>query len=302
MKTIVDLIVIIMMPLLGAIVDTTSYRRLFGRCLAVYHCFFLGFSIAISQNTWFTIAILQIVWGITTWAYTMISYSYLPDLTTDKPRMNQYTKQFAATSYISMVVYMAVIVGTTAALGYMNTATDDDETDDTTSIDNEIATARLAQSISFTICIIGLSIVWGILFKKRSPLREIPPNTSLCGMGVRQIIKTVRKINNQHLRLKWYYISVMFSDPALMALTILAITFYTDTLQFNAQQNGTAMLIMMIAAIPGAYLGGYITTKSNQNAVISSMIGLTILILSTILVVVLLDEPGGNQTIACKFL
>jgi MFS-type transporter involved in bile tolerance (Atg22 family) len=196
---------------------------------------------------------------------------------------------------------MAVIVGTTAALGYMNDD-DDGEGDGTTTkaVDNEIATARFAQSISFTVCLIGLSIVWGVLFKKRSPLRQIPSNTSLCGMGVRQILRTVRKINNQHLRLKWFYVSIMFSDPALMALTILAITFYTDTLQFSGQQNGAAMLIMMIAAIPGAYLGSFITTKTNQNAVISSMIGLGILIVSTVLVVFLLDEPGGNQSIACK--
>jgi hypothetical protein len=55
---------------------------------------------------------------------------------------------------------MEVIVGTTAALGYMNDDDGDDDDGTTTTtkaVDNETATARLSQSISFTICLIGLS-------------------------------------------------------------------------------------------------------------------------------------------------
>jgi MFS-type transporter involved in bile tolerance (Atg22 family) len=287
MKTIVDLLVVTLMPILGAVVDTTSRRRLFGRVTAALHCAFLGVSISISSQTWLAIAILQILWGVVVWTYTMISYSYLPDLTTSKPVMNSYTKQFAASSYISMVIYTAVVVGITASLGYMG----DDDEDHQQQIDNEVATARLAQSISFTLCSIGLFVSWGYLFRKRPPLRTVPPNTSLCWMGVRQLRQTVRSICTRHQRLKWFYVSIMFSDPAIMALTILAITFYTDTLQFSASENGIVMLLMMISAVPGAYIGSFITTRANQNAVISSIVGLVILILSTILVAVLLDGP-----------
>mmetsp|Transcript_28647 Transcript_28647/g.47697 ORF Transcript_28647/g.47697 Transcript_28647/m.47697 type:complete len:261 (-) Transcript_28647:938-1720(-) len=231
--------------------------------------------------------------------YVMISYSYLPDLTTDKAIMNQYTKQFAACSYASMVLYTAIIVGVTAALGLMSNNDEGDEQQEQDQIDNEVATARLAQSVSFALCMIGLPVAWGCLFGKRPPLRiltEQDQQLSLCWLGLIQLRNTIREIWNRHLRLKWFYISVMFSDPAIMALTILAITFLTDTLQFNAQQNGTAMLIMMIAAVPGAYLGACITKRTNHNAVLSSMVALTILIVTTVLVAVFLDGPG-KQTI-----
>mmetsp|Transcript_3295 Transcript_3295/g.5986 ORF Transcript_3295/g.5986 Transcript_3295/m.5986 type:complete len:404 (-) Transcript_3295:420-1631(-) len=231
--------------------------------------------------------------------YVMISYSYLPDLTTDKAIMNQYTKQFAACSYVSMVLYTAIVVGVTAALGLMSNNDEGDEQQEQDQIDNEVATARLAQSVSFALCMIGLPVAWGCLFGKRPPLRiltEQDQQLSLCWLGLIQLRNTIREIWNRHLRLKWFYISIMFSDPAIMALTILAITFLTDTLQFNAQQNGTAMLIMMLAAVPGAYLGAWITKRTNHNAVLSSMVALTILIVTTILVAVFLDGPG-KQTI-----
>lgn len=167
-----------------------------------------------------------------------------------------------------MVLYTGCVVGAKAGMGYM----DEDENRDT--LEDDINTARLAQSISFVINVIGLGIAWGFLFKKRSAIRVLQEGQSIWTSGFRQVAKTVREINQHHPRLKWFYISIMFCDPAIMALTILAITFLTDQLQFSAQENGNAMLVMMLCAVPGAYIGGWVTRKFN--AVLSSMAAITL--------------------------
>jgi MFS-type transporter involved in bile tolerance (Atg22 family) len=285
--TIVDVISASLMPIIGAIVDTTSYRRLLGRILVTFFCAFIFITIFISENTWFPIAILQMVWGFTVWFQNMITYSYLPDLTDEEAIMNEYTRAFAALSYTAMIVYMGGITGATAAMGYMN------EEENRSTLDDEIKTARLAQSVSFTICVIGLSIAWGLLFKKRPAIRILQEGQSIWTSGFRQVVRTVVQIYKIHIPLKWFYISIMFCDPAMMALTILAITFLTDQLQFKAQENGTAMLIMMLLAVPGSYVGSWMTERSD--AVISSMVAVVLLIANTVAVAIVLKGPGQQM-------
>jgi hypothetical protein len=95
MTTIVGLISACLMPLGGAIVYITPYRRLFGRILVTFFCIFLFAGIFVSKNTWFPVTVLQVVWGFTVWFHVMIPYSYLPDLTNDEVIINNilYNKQ-----------------------------------------------------------------------------------------------------------------------------------------------------------------------------------------------------------------
>jgi UMF1 family MFS transporter len=198
------------------------------------------------------------------------------------------TRSFAALSYVSVVLYMGAIVGATAGMGYM------DEEENKGTLEDEIATARLSQSVSFTVCVIGLGTAWGILFQRRPAMQHVlPEGQSLWTAGFRQVRKTVVEIHNKHLRLKWFYISIMFCDPAIMALTILSITFLTDQLQFTAKENGTAILIMMLAAVPGSYIGSWATTKFN--AVISSLVAIALLIANTVVVSIVLKGPGQEM-------
>jgi len=282
--TIVDVVSASFMPLCGAIVDTTKYRRLFGRIFVSFFCCFLFISIFVSENTWFAIAILQTIWGFTVWFQNMVTYSYLPDLTDDQDIMREFTRSFAALSYGAMILYMASVTGIRAGLGYL------DEDENRGSLDDEIKTAQLSQSISFCVASIGLTVAWGFLFQARPVLRPLQQGKSLWSAGFYQVAKTVKKINSHHIRLKWFYISVMFCDPAMMALTILSITFLTDQLQFSAQENGTAMLIMMVCAIPGTYVGSWFIRKFD--AVISSMIAVLVLIATTTAVSIILKGPG----------
>jgi len=180
---------------------------------------------------------------------------------------------------------MGAITGASAAMGYL-----EDEGENATTLDDEIKTASLAQTVSLCMTVIGLGTAWWCLFEKRPAMRQIQDGESVWTSGFLQVGRTVREIMKNHLALKWFYISIMWSDPAIMALTILAITFLTDQLEFTAAENGTAMILMMIFAVPGSLMGSWVTKKSN--AVISSMVAVVIMIVTTVVVAIELEGPG----------
>jgi MFS-type transporter involved in bile tolerance (Atg22 family) len=286
--TVVNVFSACSMPLIGAVVDTTPYRRLLGRISAAIFCSVIFTGIFVSEETWFAIAILQIVMGFTAWFQSMVVYSYLPELTKDEVVLNEYTRKFATLAYVSMVLYLIVVTGSAGALGHL---TDNDE--NKSSLDDEIATARIAQSVSFTVCCIGETLSWGFLFQKRPVLRIYESGQqqhSVWIEGFRQAGKTYVKIYKYYPRLKWFYLAVCFCDSALGAFTLLSITYLTEQLDMDAKQNGMTILSMLIGAIPGSYVGGYANRRIGP--VVSSMVSLVLLIIMTALIAILLKGPG----------
>jgi MFS family permease len=181
---------------------------------------------------------------------TMLLYAYLPELTEDEQLLNKFTRKFTVLSFSSAVVYLAGIVGGAAVLGYSN---------DTSSLDDEIGTARLAQAVSFGINALLLSISWGRLFQRRPRARSLPPEQSLWLAGFRQVYNTTFKVYRHYPALKWFFVAVCFCDAATHALVVLAITYMTDQLEFSGAQNGTAILIMLLSSVPGGLLSSFCT-------------------------------------------
>ena len=76
--TIVAVLSTAMLPLVGAIVDTTTHRRILGRTLAVIVSALLFPTIFVSQDNWFAISVDFIVLGFFGWLLAMVNYAYLP--------------------------------------------------------------------------------------------------------------------------------------------------------------------------------------------------------------------------------
>jgi hypothetical protein len=178
--------------------------------------------------------------GLSGWFETMLLYAYLPELTENEQQLNKFTRRFTVLSFGSTVVYLAGIVGGAAALGYSS---------DTSSLDDEIGTARLAQSVSFGINSLLLSTAWGRLFQQRPRARSLPPGQSILFAGFRQVYNTIKKVYQKYPALKWFFVAVCFCDAATHALTVLAITYMTDLLEFSGAENGTAILIMLLCKL-----------------------------------------------------
>lgn len=170
----------------------------------------------------------------------MLLYAYLPELTDNEQQLNKFTRRFTVLAFGSTVVYLAGIVGGAAVLGYSS---------DKSTLDDEIGTARLAQSVSFGINSLLLSIAWGRLFQQRPRARSLPPGQSIWIAGFRQVYNTITKVYRHFPALKWFFVAVCLCDAATHALTILAITYMTDQLEFSGAENGTAIIIMLLSKL-----------------------------------------------------
>jgi MFS-type transporter involved in bile tolerance (Atg22 family) len=272
---VVGLVSAAVLPLIGAIVDFSSYRRLVGRTTSVFFCLLNFPTIFLNSETWFAVAILQIMVAFLGWAQAVVTYAYLPELTDSESQLTKYTRSFTIVNFGSMVIYLAAIVGISEAAGIGS---------------DSVATARLGQAVLFGISSVSLYLAWGCLFQQRPAARVLPEGRSLWTAGFVQIYHTSIHIYKNFHALKWFFISVSLIDSATSALATIFVTYSTDLLGFTSRENGIVVLIMLVASIPGAYAGSYVTRKFNP--VRSSLTSTVILAVNTLAAAIVLKGKG----------
>lgn len=264
-----------LMPLMGSIVDYTKHRRLLGRVFAFLACIFMFPQIFIGENTFFMVAILQIIVAFVGWGHTMLSYAYLPELTNDEKALNKLTSQFTMVNFGSMVLYLGALVGITMVAGIQ---------------DDDVATARLGMAVAFVITMLSYIYAWRT-FDVRPAARELPEGASIWTEGFKQIYCTGKRIRLEFKSLKWFYIAVAFGDAGVQSLASIATTYLIDVLLFSSFENGISLLVLLICSIPGGFLSGWFIARY-ENAKWSSMIATSIMIANTFLASAILTGPG----------
>jgi UMF1 family MFS transporter len=275
---VVGLVSAALMPFMGAIIDYTPHRLRVGQWSSVVFCVLLFPPIFINENTWFAVAIIQIVVAFTGWAQTMVTFAYLPELCSSDVILSEYTKSFTVLTFGSVVLYLAGVIGVATVAGFG---------------DDDIATAQLGQSVAFVISSVLLYLSWGRLLKKRPAARELPADKSLWTAGFTQVYHTSIHIYKHLPALKWFYISIALIDGGVSSLATIIITYLTDTLGFSSQENGITILLMLIGAIPGAIASGRVTAKFNP--IRSSIVATLILAVNTVAAGAVLKEPGQQM-------
>ena len=279
--TAVGMTAAVVMPICGAVVDTTSHRLGLGRalaCLFVLGTFVTAF---VSEKNYFAMSVVFAFVVFVGLFETMTLYAYLPELTNDEFTLNRLTRTFAVLSYGAMVLFLATVVGTSAGL-----YTSDDNKD---TMDDEIGTARISQSIATGVGVICFGMAWGRLFSPRPPARRLASNESVLTSGFSQIYRTAVDVHRHHPMLQSFFIAIAVGDAAASALLILAVTYLTDALYFTGAENGAVILILLLSGIPGCYLSSWWTRR--YNPVSSSIAAVLLLIIYTTLVAVILKGP-----------
>eukprot|EP00980_Cylindrotheca_fusiformis_P004469 scaffold953_cov141-Cylindrotheca_fusiformis.AAC.13 len=276
-----------LLPLMGAIVDYTRHRLLFGRITSALFCISIFPLIFLNENNFTAMAIVQVVSSFIGWAQTELTHSYLPELTDDEMVLNEYTKTYTMAFFSSAVVYLIVVIGSVTLAGHG---------------DDDLLTSQVGMVLSFGINIVLLPTAWGRLFEKRERKHKLPEGGKLWSAGFVQLYRTGRHIATNYRALKWFYLAVAMSDSGVQALATIAVTYMTDQLQFTARENGVAIVIILIGCVPGAVLSSYVTRKLDP---IKSSIGsLALLIVAITLVAILLVGPGHfiETYVLCFFL
>lgn len=264
-----------LLPLMGAIVDYTRHRLLFGRIASALFCLSMFPSIFLNEQNFLIMAVIQVISSFVGWAQTELSHAYLPELTDNEMKLNDYTKSFTVAFFSASVVFLMVIIGFVTVAGYG---------------DNDLVTSQVGMSTAFAINIVLLPLAWGRLFTKRGRKRQLPENQRLWSAGFVQLYNTGRHIATNYRALKWFYLGIAMSDSGIQALTAIAVTYMADKLQFTARENGIAIVVILVGCIPGAILSNIVTKKLDP--VKSSILALILLIVATAMFAIFLVGPG----------
>ena len=278
MSTVIGIVVAIITPIIGSIVDYTSYRRLIGRILSILYVVLIIPQIFISTSNWFVIFFGYLILFPIMWSQTLIVHAYLPELTTSEKELNHFTKLFSVIPFISIILFVITVLVVATILGIR---------------DNEIDVARIAALLSFTILSILYCMSWSKLMGKRPALNSTLQSDRrrsclLLFAGFQQTYRTSIKIYNEYSALGWFYVGIAFGDVKTIAS--VSITFLTDFLQFTPTQNGLATIIMIVGTIPGALLSSY--CSHHYNPIYSSMISMTLMIIFLSVAALILTGPS----------
>uniref|UniRef100_A0A7S1YC20 Major facilitator superfamily (MFS) profile domain-containing protein n=1 Tax=Grammatophora oceanica TaxID=210454 RepID=A0A7S1YC20_9STRA len=271
------------MPLVGAVVDYTSVRLKLGRILSVAFSLFLVVTPFVGPKTWFPIAICQILVSSIGWAISALSLAYLPEIETDKDKLNKLNANFTIVQFACMVVFLMAVVAASQLFGLS---------------EDNLATARLGMGSAAVLGVIGVNLAWFGMYESRPAMRELPEGASLWTEGFKQLYRTSRNIARNYKGLMWFYIAVALGEAAVQSLVTIGITFMTDTLNFTSSESGLVVLCLMLGCVPGGYASG-IYIERFKRPVFGAVLACLGMTLGTIFAAVVLRKPGQQVTAYC---
>jgi MFS-type transporter involved in bile tolerance (Atg22 family) len=269
----------VLLPLFGAIVDHTQYRRPVGAYTAAALTVVKGVEMMVGATTWFYVAMLQVVSSLLYNFHITATYAYTSELSSDGSKQSEYNSAFFVILYVSCLLFMIEVLTVAGIAG----------TDD-------IGTARISQGITATTAAICFSLAWKYLFRDRPALSQVPHGMNLVTCGFRKILQTFTQIHREHRALQRLMLSVMFAEAASGALITIATTYMKDVLRLDSTEIGSVLLVVLLMGVPGSKLGGYLAVKL-RNPVASAQMCNAVFIGTTSLASYFLTGPEDKGTL-----
>jgi phytanoyl-CoA hydroxylase len=239
--SLIGVVAAIMMPIVGAVVDHTSHRRLMGVLSGVLSVAFIGGQIAISQDNWFTMLLIDACQTLVYLVHTTSVFAYLPDLSLDQNVIAKYTSQFNIRQYCGQFTFVSLVVICGEIRG----------TDRT--IESTVQTAKDAAGIAFAFGALFIGYAWIFLFRDRPALSKVPEGSNLITTGFKQVSRTAKVILAEYRSLKWFMLSLLWSPEAGAGVVLsIAVTFLTVSIKLTGQEIAITSLLLMIGNLFGS--------------------------------------------------
>jgi MFS-type transporter involved in bile tolerance (Atg22 family) len=267
------------MPLFGAIVDHTRYRRQVGAFSAFALAIVKGVEVMVGPRTWFFVALLQILSSVLYSIHITATYAYTSELTMDSAKQANYNSHYMAILYVATLVFLVEVLAISASLGA-----------------DDVGTARVSQSISSLTAGPLFYFAWTHLFRDRPALNQVPPGTDLLTCGFYKVLHTSGRIRNEYRALKWLLVAVMFGEAAMSAISTVATTYMTQVLDMNSTEIGVVFFVVLAAGVPGSKFGGFLAVKL-RNPLTSAKICNLFFILVTTAASLTLNGPDDKHKV-----
>mmetsp|Transcript_15686 Transcript_15686/g.22350 ORF Transcript_15686/g.22350 Transcript_15686/m.22350 type:complete len:605 (+) Transcript_15686:87-1901(+) len=227
------------MPIIGAIIDHTQYRRLIGRLTALL---LLGFNIAfvfLNANNWFAFLLLLIPFLFTFSVHSTATFAYFPELTNNEQTLYKYSASFTVIQFLSMLFVLAIVVSSINVIGIQN---------------DVVATAHFSQLIVVAWSTIFFGVAWFLYFSPKPTFADIPPGSTLVTAGFRKLLNTLGKIQNYFPAIQWYLVMIACVNAALPTVTTVVVTVMAGIMNFTPSEVGIATMIVLLSTIPGSWI------------------------------------------------
>lgn len=283
--TIAGVLVALVLPIIGAILDYTPHRWTVGVVSAALLVLIEAIQIGTTSDTWFAMGILEAVNFCVFEVQFLAIIAYLPDIARDvgEKTMSTNTAYFFGVEKACQLIFVIIIVALAMFLDL-----------------NDVTTSQVAQGLTVVWSGLGFFLGWRLMPKvpaardqirhKRAkqnssdtegedmdqtanetqqPTSEATnpqktPNILLAGFV--QNWNTFKQINREYKNsLRWFLLACIFSEAAATAFGSVAIVFLTDHLGLDATQIGVFFLISLVASIISCWLGSVVTKKTNPN-------------------------------------
>lgn len=273
-----------LMPIIGVILDFTSYRRFVGIMFSATFTIIQAVQIAIGERTWFAMTILQSIAGFCFTVIGVTNYAYLPEICdrVGQGKHARYTSRYVAKQFSTMTAFMVLASGLSFAFGIA---------------DDSVQTARLSQGLISAILCVLFAVGWRRM-PTRDATRELPPGIRGVGIlayGIRQNVRTIVSIHRVYKRgLRWYLLATMFANATVTAVTSTSVVYLSAEIGMNAVDISMFMLAVLVGTIAGTLLA--LLVLRHVNPIVSWQ--LTMLYICAALVI-------GSQTLgtaASKYL
>jgi len=240
---IVGVVAALTMPIVGAVVDHTRYRKIVGATTAFLLVCVVGGEVAINENNWFVMLCLEAIGSYVIIMHITSVFAYLPDLSYYESDYITYTTGFNFRQFGSQLLLASLVVTVGIARPAPN------------AVVGAVRTGRVSASISLVLVASLLGYAWTFLFRKRPALAVIPPGQNLLTVGFIRLKRTIVKINSNYGALRWFMISLLFSPDANGGVIFsITTTFLTVFLHMTSQQVAIVSLIMLAFNTLGSFV------------------------------------------------
>mmetsp|Transcript_26287 Transcript_26287/g.52385 ORF Transcript_26287/g.52385 Transcript_26287/m.52385 type:complete len:512 (+) Transcript_26287:177-1712(+) len=249
------------MPLVGAVVDHTSYRRAVGLFSTYLLVILNGLLFFIRQDIWLYMVLVQMLGGFAYLMHAVVSLAYLPELTPDRKKLAEFTADFNILQYLGSFSFIAVVTAVSRTRAYDN-----------------LATVRLSQIIVVTSTTLLMGLAWIYFLPKRETLSAVPEGSWLLTAGFRKIGRTTHQIFTKFDSLKWMLMCLLFAEAAANSFPQIAITFTDEILGLDQNETGMVMGILLLMSVPGSFLS--MVVSNHWNPKVAYQLSLLLLMLT----------------------
>lgn len=236
------------LPFIGAIVDCTTHRRTVGYISATILLTIQTIQIGTVQSTWFPMIILQSINGFMYFVQTLAAFSYYPEIAREVgvKKMATYLADYTVLTFGTELIYLIVVVGISTALSFDN-----------------IRIAQLGQALCVAISGVVYGLGWHKYFTNRPVARALRPGQNLAFSGFTQVFKTFAALWKHYRQsIGYFLLAVMVGQAGANAFTSVAITYFTEVLNFDGGEIGIILIVVLASTLPGSYLGAFVSKRS----------------------------------------